>query len=76
MTRWLVRDDISGGLMTLLRDRHNAMLADQAAEAINDFRVALYLLCCVPGVNPFDIGSALYREPFAAQWFVLDRGLR
>ena len=50
-------------LEAILAERHNAMLADQAAEAINDFRVALAMLCD---------GANLYQR----DWNDVIRGLR
>jgi hypothetical protein len=62
-------------LRQYLEMRHNAMLADLAAEAINDFRVALSLLCGPGTYDPFDMNGS-WREPFRAPFWRIQRGLR
>lgn len=41
-------DGLRPDLQELLERRHNAIVADQAAEALNDFAAALSLLCRHP----------------------------
>ena len=55
-----------------LRARHNAMLADQAAEAINDFRVALAYL----SKHPFPFAENITSEGSSSIYQRLIRGLR